>query len=103
MHKDKVSIDEIIAEQDEEYEEKKHNKDDDKRPVLRMSNIKLIIALFIWFLVVVSDVFRDSVLTEIGKSAVIGREVTTWGIILQGIILIVGYVILVYLTENNIL
>ena len=108
MTADSISLDELA----ETYKHKKRrdddsdDEDDDNKkssPILRVSNLKLIISLFLWFIFIVSDIFRDSVLSEIGSHAVKGREITTWGVVVQGTFLIIGYLILVYLTENDIL
>jgi hypothetical protein len=107
MSTESISLDELA----ETYKRKKQHDSDDEdeeynkknAPILRVSNIKLIISLFLWFLFIVSDIFRDSVLSEIGSHAVKGREITTWGVVIQGTFLIIGYIILVYLTEHEIL
>lgn len=71
-------------------------------PRIRVANYKLMVALFVVFLVVVSDVFTDSVISKFG-SAVKGRDPTSWGIMLQGIFLVLGYIMAVYLTEHGVL
>jgi len=65
--------------------------------------IKSLIILFILFLVVVSDVFTNSVIGCFGENAVRCRVPTTWGIVLQGICLVVLYSITMYLSDNQIL
>ena len=70
-----------------------------KEPRLRVANVKLLVTLFIIFIVVVSDVFTNS----FGEKAVRGRSTTAWGVVLQGIFLVIFYVLAVYLTEHNIL
>jgi hypothetical protein len=77
--------------------------DDPKTPRLQVSNIKLIIALFVIFIIVVSDVFTNSIIAGFGDSAMKGRSPTSWGIILQGIFLVIFYIIAIYLTEHQIL
>lgn len=72
------------------------------RARLQMSNIKMLFSLFIIFLIVVSDVFTNSVLSAFGSKAVQGREPTTWGVVLQGIFLVIGYILMIYLTEQGI-
>ena len=70
-------------------------------PRLRVANVKLLIALFLAFLAVVSDVFTDSVLSGFGEKAVRGRTPTPWGVVLQGIFLVLFYVVALYLPEHG--
>jgi len=74
-----------------------------KEPRLRVANLKLIVALFVIFIVVISDVFTNSIIAGFGEKAVRGRTPTSWGVVLQGIFLIIFYIIAVYLTEHHIL
>ena len=74
-----------------------------KEPRLRVENLKLLLALFIIFIIVVSDVFTNSVISGFGEKAVRCRTPTSWGIVLQGIFLVIFYILAVYLTEHNIL
>jgi hypothetical protein len=76
---------------------------DSGEPRLRVANFKLIIALFVMFIVVVSDVFTNSVISGFGEKAVRGRAPTSWGVVLQGIFLVIFYVVAVYLTEHHVL
>lgn len=77
--------------------------DDAEKPTLKVSNIKLLIALFFIFLIVVSDIFTNNVVSLFGEKAVVGRSPTAWGTTIQGIFLVLFYIIALYLTENNIL
>ena len=72
-------------------------------PRLRVANLKLLIALFVAFLVVVSDVFTGAVIAGFGSNAVRGRTPTSWGVVLQGIFLVIFYILAVCLTEHQIL
>ena len=72
-------------------------------PRIQVANIKLILLIFIMFIVVVSDVFTNNIISGFGSSAVCGRMPTSWGVVLQGIFLVLFYIIAVYLTEHNIL
>ena len=72
-------------------------------PRLRVANLKLLVALFISFLIVVSDVFTGAVIAGFGSNAVHGRTPTSWGVVLQGIFLVIFYILAVCLTENQIL
>ena len=71
-------------------------------PRIRVANYKLMLALFFIFLIVVSDVFTNSIISQFG-SAVEGRDPTSWGVVLQGIFLVLGYILAVYLTEHGVL
>ncbi len=68
-----------------------------------VNNVKLIFILFILFLVVVSDMMTTSVLQKFGESAVKLRSPTSFGVILQGIFLVIGYVIAIYLINQDII
>jgi hypothetical protein len=74
-----------------------------RTPRLRVANYKLLLALFIAFLAVVSDVFTNNVLPCFGEKAIRGRTATTWGVVIQGLFLVLFYVLAVYLTEHQIL
>jgi hypothetical protein len=74
-----------------------------KEPRLRVANLKLLVALFIMFVVVVSDVFTNSIIAGFGEKAVRCRTPTSWGVVLQGIFLVIFYILAVYLTEHHIL
>jgi hypothetical protein len=58
------------------------------------------IALLLIFMFVTSDVFIDSALPQ---CAMIGRDPTRFGIILQGIIVVVLFALVVQLEQHNIL
>ena len=66
-------------------------------------NFKLLLSLFLTFILVVSDVFTNSILSSFGEKAVMGRTPTMWGIVLQGIFLVIGYAIATYLIRHGIL
>ena len=72
-------------------------------PRLKVSNLKLIAALFFIFLFIVSDVFTNNIISGFGEKAVRGRTLTTWGVVLQGIFLVIFYVIALYLIEHKII
>lgn len=74
-----------------------------RAPRLRVANYKLLLALFIAFLTVVSDVFASNVLPCFGEKAIRGRTPTAWGVAIQGVFLVLFYVLAVYLTEHQIL
>lgn len=66
-------------------------------------NFKLMLSLFLMFLLVVSEMFTGSVISSFGEKALIGRTLTVWGVILQGLFLVVGYAVAVYLIKHGIL
>jgi hypothetical protein len=72
-------------------------------PRLGVANLKIILALFLIFVVVVSDVFTNSIVGGFGEKAVRCRAPTSWGIVLQGIFLVIFYILAVYLIEHRIL
>lgn len=54
-------------------------------------NLKFIIFLFIAFLFVSSDIFIEKILNKIDGTTISGRETTTKGTIIQGIVLILFF------------
>lgn len=70
---------------------------------LRPANFKLVASLFFLFLTVVSEAFTGGVIARFGPKARVGRSLTAWGTVLQGIFLVLGYLVLAYLTENDLL
>ena len=81
---------------------------DDKRPALGggarpLGGAKLIFGLFLLFLFVVSDIFVNNVVSGFGEKAVKCRNPTVWGTVLQGVFLVIGYVVLLHLIDRQIL
>lgn len=70
---------------------------------LNLGNVKLIFMLFFLFLFIRSDFFTDNVISGFGDNAVIGRDLTSWGVMLEGIFLVLFYILAIYLTENKII
>lgn len=66
-------------------------------------NVKILVALFLIFMVVVSDMFTNNIVSCFGESAVRGRAATPWGVMIQGIFLIIFYIMFTYLVSNGIL
>lgn len=64
--------------------------------------IKFILLLFIMFVFISSDVFAERVLGNFG-GAVDVRTPTNFGVIIQGIFLVLGYVILEILSDQSII
>lgn len=73
------------------------------RPVLELTGFRMMLYLFLLFLLVVSDPFVDTVISGFGEEAVKGRTPTSWGVVLQGIFLVIGYSIIVYLGSAKVL
>lgn len=72
-------------------------------PRLNVGNVKLLFALFVIFMVVSSDMFIDNIISSFGENAIKGRDPTPWGTTLQGIFLVIFYIVAIYLTENGII
>lgn len=73
-----------------------------ERGRLRAGNIKVIIALFLLFLIVSSTVFTDNIVAGFGAKAVQGRSKTPFGHVVAGIFLVIGYILVLYLTDHKI-
>lgn len=72
-------------------------------PRVGVNNLKVLLALFLIFVFVVSEVFTNSVIAGFGDRAVRCRAPTSWGIVLQGIFLVIFYILAVYLVEHRVL
>jgi len=75
----------------------------DPAPRYCAANFKLLLALFLVFVTVVSDGFTNSVIAGFGENAVRGRSTTPWGVVLQGVCLVIFYAVAVYLIEHQVL
>ena len=72
-------------------------------PKLRqLVNVKILVALFVIYIFVVSDVFTNSITTGF-RGAVKCRAPTAFGVVVQGIFLVIFYVLAVYLIQGNII
>lgn len=76
---------------------------DKKRPKIRLTNFKMLLAIFIGFLIVVSSFFVNNVLSGFGEKAVVRRNATTWGVMLQGIFLVLFCILVNYGIEHGII
>jgi hypothetical protein len=66
--------------------------------------LKMMTILFLLFIAVVSDTYATHVIAEIGgEKAVRGRAPTAWGVMMQGISLVVLYAIATKLVEYDML
>lgn len=72
-------------------------------PRFSVANLKLILALFLIFVFVVSDLFTNSIIAGFGEKAVRCRAPTSWGVVLQGLFCVIGYVLAVYLIEHKVI
>jgi len=68
----------------------------------RFASLKALFAVFVLFVFVVSDVFTNHVVASFG-GAVRGRNPTPYGVAVQGIFLVVFYVLALYLVEGGVL
>lgn len=66
---------------------------------LGSGTFKTAIFLLILFIVLHSDVFVDRILTTPDNSYVEGREVTTKGMLVQGLLTVLGYILIHVLIE----
>ena len=66
---------------------------------LGLGSFKTSIFLLILFILLHSDVFVDRILASPDNSYVEGREVTTKGMLVQGILLSVGYILINILVD----
>lgn len=74
-----------------------------KAPPARAASPRIVAALFLSFLLVVSDFFAGAALAPLGARAIRGRAPTPFGIVVQGVALVLLYVAAVYLTENGVI
>lgn len=72
------------------------------RPRARSANLKIVISLFLLFVLVVSDVFTSSVVGGF-SGAVRCRTPTSWGIVLQGIFLVIFFILSVHLIDSGVI
>lgn len=63
--------------------------------------VKSTIILFLLFLFVMSDMFVHNVISKINEKYVDGRHPTLKGIYIQGMLLVLMFVILQYLVEHD--
>lgn len=68
----------------------------------QLANVKILIMIFLFFVLVCSEPFVNTVLAGISDSAVRGRNPTSWGVVIQGTCLVILYIIGVYLLEQKV-
>lgn len=93
-----------MATSNEEYEKfkEKYNVESDNKFELEPMGVKSLFILFIVFLFVVSDIYTNFVISQF-KGATDERNVTDYGIILQGISVVILFTMLEYMRSYNIL
>ena len=67
------------------------------------TSIRNLLILFLLFLVIVSDFFANHVISKFGQKTMRGRAPSSWGVVLQGLFLVIGYAVLSHLDEQQIL
>jgi hypothetical protein len=72
------------------------------KPSKNLINFKAIIGLFIIFMFVINKVFIDNIIAKIGGT-VDGRGLSALGTTVQGICMVIMYVVLVYLIDVEII
>ena len=65
-------------------------------------NFKILISIFVLFILIVSDVFTDNVISSFG-GAVKCRSPTSYGIVVQGVFLVIFYVLAIHMIEGEII
>lgn len=65
-------------------------------------NVKVLVALFAIFILIVSDVFTNNVVSNFG-GAVRGRSPTAYGTVVQGIFLVIFFALAVHLIEGGVI
>ena len=71
--------------------------------VVKKTSIRNLLILFLLFLVIVSDFFANHVISKFGQKTMRGRAPSSWGVVLQGLFLVIGYAVLSHLDEQQIL
>ncbi len=66
-----------------------------------LASLKVLVALFVVFVLVASDVFTDNVVSAFG-GAVHCRTPTSYGVVVQGVFLVVFYVLALNLIESGV-
>jgi hypothetical protein len=91
----------------------RHIFSEDSIPLLKVSldsrdkkynvGIKPMIALFILFIIIVSELFVNNVLAKIAPTTVKGRNITTCGIVVQGILLVFFFSVILTAMNHQLL
>ena len=103
---DSVSIEALAAPLEQRPAAEKSPSEGGRRPwpppFPRLLTLKAVVALFVLFLLVVSDVFTNNVLSGF-RGAVQGRAPTGVGAVIQGVFLVGFYAVALYLLDAGIL
>ncbi len=75
----------------------------DDKPSKGYTMFKSYAVLLLIFILIMSDPFIDNVLPCFGSNTMKNGKVSAWGIILQGILMIIFYILCLNLIEKNIL
>ena len=67
------------------------------------TNFKLVLILFLIFIFIVSDIFTNTILSCFGQRVVKGRHPTAFGVIIQGIFLIIFYILFATLIKKGVI
>lgn len=67
----------------------------------RTTTIQNLITIFFLFLFVVSDFFTNNVIAKCGKKTMQGRYPSAWGVVLQGVALVIGVSIMMYINKDS--
>ena len=92
------SLDSIVA---SGSNNSRDSKESSMKPSHGLMNFKAIIGLFIIFIFVVNKIFVDNVISKIGGT-VDGRNLSPLGVVVQGICMVILYMLLVYLIDVGI-
>jgi len=68
----------------------------------KLVNFKILIAIFVIFALVVSDVFTNNVVSGF-RGAVQCRSPTSYGVVIQGIFLVIFYVLAIHMIQGDII
>ena len=70
--------------------------------MVRYRTATILIAVFVIFVLIVSDVFTNNIVTGF-RGAVRCRTPTSYGVVVQGIFLVIFYVLALYMIESGII
>jgi len=68
---------------------------------LHDGTIRNLITIFFLFLFVVSDFFTNNIIAKCGKKTMHGRFPSAWGVVLQGVALVIGVSIMMYINKDS--
>jgi hypothetical protein len=105
---DDIDVDTKKNKKNKHKKEKKEKKENDESIIaslvdaLAKTNFKLLILIFILFVFINSDLFIDKILSRV-EGAVDHRAATSKGVVIQGIFLVLAFVIADVLVQSSIL